>query len=440
VARAGALVLGALLGGSALVAVGLGAGAQEEPPELGSFALVATAPGFEMTEDEPSAQAHPEGHGAVPETSTLLANGGVGYGLATIAWPGATVANAGAVGGLLIPSHLGPAPVPDAVSQLARGAAPAANYPIRAEARAGSDPDASYNQIPEVTITAHADASRVTGSASMQRVLQPDVATYGNVQSSSESTLSGTVGRAVASSSVNDVDLGGVVKIKSVTSTATGETDGVSANGVGGTVVQGMTIGGQSAYVDDRGVHIGEEGQPANATANEVANQALESFGMKVYVSQPRLERSGGTATYDAGSLFFIWVPPENDAGNVFTITFGGARVSVAATQGAPDFSLVSDEELEAPDTGGGDMIPSADVAAFNAGGSVAPAVPGVSSPGVGATQPAGFQLAKTFGGLGWGWLLAAAFFVGLLSAGSRRLMADLLDRPADNCPLEGDL
>ena len=41
------------------------------PAQLGAYALTATAPGFEMTEDEPSAQAHPEGHGAAPETSTL---------------------------------------------------------------------------------------------------------------------------------------------------------------------------------------------------------------------------------------------------------------------------------------------------------------------------------------------------------------------------------
>ncbi|MDQ1374845.1 MAG: hypothetical protein QOJ09_2183, partial [Actinomycetota bacterium] len=110
--RVVAAALGLLLAATGLVVLSGGARAQTDAGgTFGSFALTATAPGFEATEDEPSAQAHPEGHGAAPETSTLLSNG-FGYGLASIAWPGATAANGGAVLGLLIPSKVPNTDVP----------------------------------------------------------------------------------------------------------------------------------------------------------------------------------------------------------------------------------------------------------------------------------------------------------------------------------------
>jgi hypothetical protein len=403
--------------------------------------LTATAPGFEATEDEPSANAHPEGHGAVPETSTLLSNG-FGYGLAAMVWPGATAANGGALLGLLVPSKVPntDVPVPDALGQAVAPVAPSLNYPVKAEARAGTTPDASYTQFPGAVMTAHADDAHVTAEGSVQRAEQPGTATYGNVRSTSESILSGRLGRALANSSVNDVDLGGVLKIKSVTSTATAQTDGVAATGAGGTVVQGMTVGGQAAYVDDRGVHIGEQGQPANAVANQLAAQALGGAGMQMYVSQPRLEQNGGTATADAGSLIVIWEPPSNPSGNIFTMTFGGARVSVTAGEGfGATVSGASDTALPAGDVAtGADGLPVGGVT------SESPSASGVSSTaapptGSGALAPAGFTLARSFGGLGWGWLVFALAFVALAGAGSRRLLGDLLDRPAVDCPLEGD-
>lgn len=422
----------------------LSAGAQSDAADLGSYALVATAHGFEATEDEPSAQAHPEGQGAVPQTSSLLANGPLGYGLSAIVWPGATAANGGALVGLLVPSQVPGAgvPVPDAVGGAARGAAPALNYPVKAEARTGEGaPDATYSQMPGVTMTAHADPARVSGESDIQRVEQQGAATYGNVHSSSESTLSGNVGRATASSSVNDVDFGGVIKIKSVTSTATAQTDGARATSAGGTVVQGMTIADQPAYVDDQGVHIGEQGQPANAVANEVAKQALTGAGMSMYVSQPQLTNQGGSASADAGSLIIVWQPPNNPSGNVFTVHFGGATVSVTAGEGfGSDLAVTSEGDVGAGDLGGG-----SDLAL---GGAVDPGTGGVAvgsgavppTPAVvGSQQPAGFALAKSFDGFGLGLVLLLVPLVAVAAAGSRRLLTDLLDRPAAACPSERD-
>ena len=411
---------------------------------LGSYSFIATAPGFEVTEDEPIAQAHPEGQGAIPYTTSLLTNGNVGYGLSSIAWPGATFANAGAVVGLVFPSQVGGQPTPDAISGVVKGLAPAANYPVRAEARTGSSPDGSFTSIPGVTLAAHADTAKVEGVASVQSAEQPNVARYGNMRSDSVSTLTGSAGQAAATSVITDIDIGGAVKIKSVTSTATAQTDGAKAQASGGTVVQGLSIGGQAAYVDQDGVHIGQPGQPANDAVNKAANQALAGLGMTIYVSQPQKELQGSSATYNAGALLFRWEPPNNPSKNVFTATFGGSRVSVAASQGSGFDVLSSSSESPATsgDFGGATTGVPPVVPSLDTGGSATPSAPATSGPTASAapsgtaTQPTTL-VAATFAGISAGWLLLGLAAAALLGVGSWRLMGDLLDRSATPCPLE---
>ena len=94
------LILGLLLGG----AFGLRVNSARADTTLGSYSAIASAPGIEFTEDEPSAQAHPEGQGDAPYTTSSLINGGVGYALSTIAWPGAYGGNG------LGNGHHGPTP------------------------------------------------------------------------------------------------------------------------------------------------------------------------------------------------------------------------------------------------------------------------------------------------------------------------------------------
>jgi len=110
---------------------------------------------------------------------------------------------------------------------------------------------------------------------------------FGNAETIANSVLNATTGSASADSRITKIDLGGVIKIDSVTSHAEAATDGVAAGAPSGsTVVQGMTIAGQPAYVDDQGVHIGEQGQPANAVVSQIANQALTQGGFSFYVAR----------------------------------------------------------------------------------------------------------------------------------------------------------
>jgi hypothetical protein len=431
-----------VLGVAMVAAFGVRLASARADTALGSYSVIATAPGFEGTEDEPSAQAHPEGQGAVPYTTTLLSSGGLGYALSTVAWPGSYGGNAGSLILVALPSQAGGVPVPDAVKQGIGTVAPSLQYPIRAEARAGSSPDASFNQIPGTTLTSHADTANAQSAANVQGASQPGAASFGNMHSESSSTINGNAVKAVATSLLQNVDIGGVIKIKSVTSTATA-TAGSSQTANGATIVQGLTIAGQNAYLDGTGLHIGTAGQPLNATAAQIANQALGQAGMKFYVAQPHQEQSQGTTDYNAGAVYIQWIPPGDTNNNVFLFTLGGARVSVAAGEG---FGTEGPPEVTVPpivgDTGGGDtsVLPAtADAGAtspLDAGGASTPlsSTQGSGPPSsLGATR----SIAATFGGLGVGWILVGLAAAALIGFGSKRLREDLLDRQIATCPLE---
>src|SRR5947208_5905224 len=119
------LVVGLLLAG----VFGIRIASAKADTTLGSYSVIASAPGLEFTEDEPSAQAHPEGQGDVPYTTSLLAGGGLGYALSTIAWPGAYGGNAGGLILVALPSTIGPVPRPDPVTDAVQTLSPSLPYP-----------------------------------------------------------------------------------------------------------------------------------------------------------------------------------------------------------------------------------------------------------------------------------------------------------------------
>src|SRR5438445_7018834 len=118
------------------VGLGIGAGparADDGPGSgFGSFSLLATAPGTQWTYDFPTANGHPQFEAEVPHSVAQLQSGPQGYGLATLAWPGALAGNAGTT------SQLVNLPVPpDYAGNL--------NDPVRAEARTGTGPPTVTN-------------------------------------------------------------------------------------------------------------------------------------------------------------------------------------------------------------------------------------------------------------------------------------------------------
>jgi hypothetical protein len=401
-------------------------------PKFGSYTISATAPGWEMWEDSPSANAHPEGGGQAPYSTSALGSGGLGYGLSSIAWPGATEANADKIVLLLFPSDVQGVPVPDGVTGLAHTAGPALSYPVRAEARTGdARPDATY-EAQGATLKAHADPLLASGTATMKGATGQAGFSFGNAETIATSVLHGTTGEGTAASKITKIDIGGVIKIDSVTSTATASTDGATSTSSGATTVQGMTIAGQPAYVDEQGVHVGEQGQPANAIVNQIAKQALTDGGFSFHVAEPQHEQVGATSNYTAGSLIIVWTPPGNPSRNMFFIGLGGSRVAVTATPGF-EFSVPS----PAP------FVPSVPTPPVSA----APARPAISSTPVTSAAPTATKttpsttvgtkpIAATFGGLG-GQAVLGLLGTGLMFFGFRRVADDIVDRAPSSCPLE---
>jgi hypothetical protein len=458
-------VTGALLLFTAMVATAVTGGAARRHTRaaaagagLGSYTLTATAPGVEFTEDNPGAQAHPEGQGAVPYTTTNLMPGPIGYGLSSVFWPGALVANAGGIVGLLAPHDVNGVPIPDAVTGALYPQLSLANYPVRAEARTGgASPDASY-EVPGTTLKAHADSNKVTAIAQVNGAEQPGQATFGSMHSESSSTLSADAssGAASATSTINNLSFGaGVIKIGSVTSTANATTDGAKSTANGGTSISDVTVAGQRAYFDETGLHIGDQNQPANAIANQIAQQALSGAGFETYVSAPLTEVKGAKATYTAGSVYIVWKPPGST--ETMTWSLGGARVSVDSGPGfdvagltgggqpldtgsfsaAPVASAPTSSGPSAPagatTAAGASDLSAAPVAAESAGTAPASAATG----GAGSTLPTQPAAASGFGGIPAGWAVVALAGAGLCAAGFKRVTDDVLERAATACPLE---
>ncbi len=430
--RAVLVVTGAVMVLFAVTSAWQTAGAAS-PPSFGSYTITATAPGFEMWEDEPSANAHPEGGGQAPYSTSALSSGGLGYALSSVAWPGATEANADKVALLLFPHDVQGVPIPDAVAGLAATALPLTSYPVRAEARTGTtSPDSSLD-AQGATLRAHADPVLAQGTATMKSADGQAGFTIGNAETVATSTLDAGTGQAAASCKITKIDIGGVIKIDSVTSNANAATDGTAGTSNGLTVVQGMTIAGQPAYVDDQGVHIGEQGQPANAVASQIANTALSQAGFSFFVSQPQQEQTGSSASYTAGALYILWQPPQNPNANEFLIALGGSRVAVAATPGS-EFATGTSPTPSAPST------PAAPAVATNPRSPGITSTPATSAPPSGTKAPTGTvnasPIAATFDGLA-GQAVLGVIGTGLLFFGFKRAATEIVDRVPSTCPLE---
>jgi hypothetical protein len=368
--------------------------------------------------------------GAVPEASANLASGPVGYGLAAAAWPGPLAANAGSLILVLQPT------APSQVNML--------NDPIRAEARTGQNPSTTkYDSVPGVVMTATAKSDVVEADANVQN-LTGDTSTFGPMHVHSSTTNTGSTGKAGATSLVQDVNIGaGVVKIQSVSSTATATTDGLKADGTAATTVNGMTISGTPATIDENGLHIGDQSQPLNKAVNDAAQQALSQAGISIVLSAPNKSVKDGGADVQAGSLIVTWVTGGDNP--TFIWTLGGAQASVAAAPAPDETASVSDGTSGGAAGGSIGSVADTSAAGISPGGlGIASGVAGSGSPtGVatsGGANDAAFTPAAAIGGQPTraGWVILGVLAAVLVGLGLRRLTDDLLaDRTATVCPLQ---
>ncbi len=404
---------------------------------LGSFNLSASAPAYQLRQQEPT---YCFGTAAglngcelvVPEAVATLRNGPVGLGLAAVVWPGSLAAN---LGSLLITASNGQ--IPDEARLL--------NDPIKAEARTSTGPDTvTYDEVPGTIMKAIAKDDRTSAEAYVSNVTDAPVGTFGKSSGVSTTGLMGaSKAIATARSSVQDVDLAaGVVHIDAVTSEAKATTDGKVATVAGRTLVTGVTIAGVPVTVDENGVRVNGTGLPA-AAATELVNTALKNANISIALAQPNGKPDGADVTYNAGGLVVLWKPMPD---YTTTVVLGGANVSVRSTT-ALDFSspTIDAPTTSDPGTSTGTTTPP-DIGTGSAGSPVTgeiaaptpdlPGTPPGQAPEISSRVLAASALKLTEGlspALGLVGLLGA----GLIAAGLTRLPDRVLKTSGPVCLLE---
>src|SRR3954471_7152055 len=156
-----AAVFAAMLGLGCALPAGLALADTNAVTAIGGFAILANAPGMQITYDNTAGVGgtHPVGYGTVPESTATLETGPIGKGLASVVWPGPLVGNLGASTAVLPHGSDIPAPVLSLLQQNG-------NDPVRAEANSGGPPDVSYaDPGGAATMTAHADANTTSAKA-----------------------------------------------------------------------------------------------------------------------------------------------------------------------------------------------------------------------------------------------------------------------------------
>lgn len=340
-----------------------------------NFTAAATAPIMQVTEDEPTSQFHPEGEGDYGYT-LVTANPSAASAIASLLWPGSAAGNAGTLVEVLGgPSNAG-----------------ALNDPVQASATSGTNQTHSSITAPTgSTMTASVDPTGPSNehAAATTALAGGALGPAGSVgHSSSTSTIDFDSDTAVlsvtAANSASNVDVGGVVHVGSVTSSASAKaTNGGTPQMSGATSFHDMTVAGEEAYVDGSGVHLGAPGAPAGPAAVDSVDTALAASGMQVYFTAPHTITVGGTSYYYAASVLFYWAPPGDPSSNSFTMSLGGSAVSVTDSAQPGDALIGLGGDTGGSGTTAAGPGTSAQVAAsgVNASGS-APAVSGVGGSG----------------------------------------------------------
>lgn len=410
-----------VLSGAALTAVagwvGPAGAATPEDAAILSYSVTVQAPLLQVTEDEPTSTFHPEGEGDLGYSFASLNPAGA-HALSSLLWPGSAVGNAGTLVEVL--------GGPSGQSEL--------NDPVRAEATSGTAQTQQSTTAPtgtEMSATVQPPTPGDQYAASKAVLAAGDLgppATVGASTSTSTIHFASATGvlTAIATSTLHNLQLdGGLVSVATVTSTASATSDnGASPVLTGSTTYEGLTVAGQSAYVDGSGVHVGTPTHPAGPAALDSVNSALAAAGMQVYSIEPAQVTIGEVDYYDASSLLFYWAPPGDSSNNSFTASFGGAAVSMAAGSNgilAPNFVDLPAGPLPYSISPTGSVQSSgapAPVLSLPTGATPA-VVAALPRPAPPATRPATPTLASAAlpGGLGAGWLLLIALG-GLAGAG----------------------
>jgi hypothetical protein len=150
-----------------------------------------------------------------------------------------------------------------------------------------------------------AKAARVDASAAADDSGFSPFFTVGTQTSRSTEFVADGQAIAEARATVNDISmLSGLIKIGSVVSTVTAQSDGVKGRVAGNVVVTGMEIFGYPIRFDSTGFHDGDQDHdPGFTTVRQQIEQALGQAGVKLRLAGPIDSIEGTSASRSIGGL-----------------------------------------------------------------------------------------------------------------------------------------
>ena len=355
-ARAGASVLA----GVALMAAPFLVPDAHAQDSLIGYLGLADSDGIAQTGGAPTSQGYPQAQSKTAHTFSSIDTGPNGLALASTQWPGELAGNVGSLAQVFgAPEEAG-----------------AANYPVRAEASTAGPAEASQ---PGMRARVEGAVAEATASSEGFDGAGSELLTFGDVQTVSRSEV--VEGEVVVTSTatVTDIEIGGVITIDSVQTTAIARSDGAEGANNGSATVSGLEVAGQPARVDEDGVHAGSSSSdnPADAVAQAVIDQVLSNFAdafvVEMYMSKPSVRDEGPIQEYRSGALIVTMQvgDPEAGEGGDGVMAIGGSNAYAQAATGTPfapptsvavppppDLAPPSEPTFAAPDLDTGSDVP----------------------------------------------------------------------------------
>lgn len=129
----------------------------------------------------------------------------------------------------------------------------------------------------------------------------------GNVSATDKVSLGDSSITSTATSQVNGIQIAGLVDIAGLTSTANATSDGTTGTPTASLHMGQVTVNGESAYIDNTGVHITSTSTPAAAVTpaqlQQTVDTTLSQDGISIRLLDPKLTNQGAQASADAGGL-----------------------------------------------------------------------------------------------------------------------------------------
>lgn len=395
--------------------------------------------------------------GELPYAESELSSGLSGRSLTSVFWPGDTGGNGGSTLYLLgpqcvppNPNNLLPVPCVTTLPQGPQSLYNQLNDPEVAKAQTGTGNATNENDTPYASQRAVAHPTLLTADTVVEPAKVPKVSeTFGATSAGTKIAISGLKTAVVTATSVaHDISLaGGLIKLGSVSSTASATSNTLRGTGKAATTVSDATIAGVPVSIDNTGVHL--KGSRHALPATSPVNKALTQAGIQIFIAQPTKTIKRANVSVDSGSVIVLfnqsqYVKNANDTGSLLIL--GGASITANTTKGylAPPVKVpVPAASTPAASGGGGGASSTGGGSA--AGGATGGSLPaGSTSSGGGgqapvvASQPVKAADALPLPhGLQLAWLILGLVFAGAVGYGLKRLPDRLLEAPATTCPLE---